>query len=373
MKMLQIKHLFLLKILILTLPVFANGKVDSALVTKRLNSIENGFYKVNSSIVNTIEKQLFADKTKTEELLTRSTALLPIVSKEINSNHLPLALQYLPAAVSEYNKFSITERGVGIWNLPYIIGRKYGLQINHDIDERRDIVKSTDAALLYLKDLQSQYNNWYLSIFAFVSSPSELNNQIKAYQDVSFGSIYSALNENQQKYYNQFVSAAYVYNFYSDYQLTKPVLSARTATVSVVAENSISIKKLLNQLNIKEVDFLSYNLSLRGNNIPKGFEFQLPTTKINEYENLKDSMLTEVNKNPSYVLDESPSNYIESKPKEVPIAPKSNDNIVYYKVKSGDTVWGICKKYGISESKLKAHNNFKGNNILVGQTLKIVK
>src|SRR5690606_18254320 len=143
--------------------------------------------------------------------------------------------------------------------------------------------------------------------------------------------------------------------FYSDYQLTKPVLSARTATVSVVAENSISIKKLLNQLNIKEVDFLSYNLSLRGNNIPKGFEFQLPTTKINEYENLKDSMLTEVNKNPSYVLDESPSNYIESKPKEVPIAPKSNDNIVYYKVKSGDTVWGICKKYGISESKLKAH------------------
>lgn len=369
MKMLDLKHIFLLLVSIVTLPLLANGKIDSALVSKKLNSVEGGFYKVNSNIVNTIEKQLFVDKTKTEELLTRSTFLLPIVSKEINSSHLPAALQYLPAAVSGFNKFNITERGVGIWNLPYIIARKYGLQIDHDIDERRDISKSTDAALLYLKDLKSQYNNWYLAIFAFVSSPSELNNQINENKDISFASIYSALNENQQKYYDQFVSAAYIFNFHSEYHLIKPTLSPKATTISIIAENSISIKKLVNQLNINENEFLSYNLSLRGNNIPKGFEFQLPSAKVDKYESLKDSMLTEFNKNPSYVLSDVPN----IKSNETPTAPKSNTNIIYHKVKSGDSVWGICKKYGISESKLKAHNSFKGNNILVGQTLKIVK
>ncbi len=369
--MFKLKQIFFLIATFFVTHSVTAGKIDSLQVSKRLKTIDADFFKVNATVVSIIQKQLSTDKKKTEEFLDRSGSILPVVSQEISASHLPVALQYLPAAVSQFNQFNMTEHGVGIWNLPYIIGRRYGLQIDHDIDERRDISKSTIAAISYLKDLQKQYNNWYLSIFAFVSSPSELNSRLMDENELSFVALYSSLSESQQEYYNQLVSAAYVCNFYHEHQLSKTKQVANNATTQITAQNLISIKDMLARIGMSEFEFLSYNLSLRGNNIPSGFSFYLPNNKIAVYESIKDSLVVSrkltLAKDSTTVVTPKVVEKTETKTN----APVSKT--IYHKVKSGDTVWGICKKYNITESKLKAHNKINGNNIQIGQSLKIVK
>lgn len=356
----------------------AADKVDSTQVSKKLTTIDAELLRVNANVVKTIQRQITVEKNKTEEFLDRSVIILPYVSKEINTNNLPQAMQYLPAAVSRFNKFNMTEHGVGIWNLPYIIGRRYGLQIDHDIDERRDIAKSTKAAIAYLKDLQKQYNNWYYTFFAFVTSPSELNGILQNEEKTSFYSLYNRLSETQQNYYDELVSAAYVCNFYQDHQLSKHQAVTNVNTTYITAHTHISIKDLVARIQMNETDFLSYNLSLRGNNIPKGFQFQLPNYKIELYESIKDSLKlgTKVASiDSSATVSPTNASINNSKtPSPTPQTSTNNNNkTIYHKVKSGDTVWGICKKYGITEAKLKAHNKINGNNIQIGQTLKIIK
>lgn len=366
------KNIFLATVLFVltSCAALAADKVDSTQVSKKLTSIDTELLKVNANVVKTIQRQITVERNKTEEFLDRSVAILPYISKEINTSNLPAAMQYLPAAVSSFNKFNITEHGVGIWNLPYIIGRRYGLQIDHDIDERRDITQSTKAAIAYLKDLQKQYNNWYYTFFAFVTSASELNSILDTEEKTTFYSLYNRLNAIQQNYYNQLVSAAYVCNFYQDHQFNKIQSVTNVRTTFITAETYISIKDLLARINMSEIDFLSYNLSLRGNNIPKGFQFQLPNQKAEIYESIKDSLKFE----PKVLPKDSSATFSSSNTSiNTQNTSTSTNKTLYHKVKSGDTVWAICKKYGITEAKLKAHNKINGNNIQIGQSLKIVK
>lgn len=103
-----------------------------------------------------------------ERYLSRSTRYEKLMKRILRQNGLPEDLLYVALIESGFNS-KITSRAaaVGYWQFIRGTGRRYGLEINQFVDERRDPVLSTQAAADYFKALYSIFGSWYLAMAAY--------------------------------------------------------------------------------------------------------------------------------------------------------------------------------------------------------------
>lgn len=95
--------------------------------------------------------------------LERSARYLPVVEAELQRAGLPQDLVYVAMIESGFRPDAVSHAGaMGMWQFIASTGRRYGLSIDWWVDERRDFAKSTKAAISYMKDLNGQFNSWYL-------------------------------------------------------------------------------------------------------------------------------------------------------------------------------------------------------------------
>jgi hypothetical protein len=100
--------------------------------------------------------------------LKRSRRYLPIIKKPLVKNGIPDDFKYLAVVESALRPHVGSPKGaIGFWQFTLETGRKYGLQINDRIDERRNIYASTKAAIKYFKELYEIFNSWTLAAAAF--------------------------------------------------------------------------------------------------------------------------------------------------------------------------------------------------------------
>jgi membrane-bound lytic murein transglycosylase D len=95
--------------------------------------------------------------------LERSSRYMPILQFELARAGLPQDLVYVAMVESGFQSNATSNMSaMGIWQFIDPTARRYGLQIDWWLDERRDFFKSTEAAISYMSDLYQQFGSWYL-------------------------------------------------------------------------------------------------------------------------------------------------------------------------------------------------------------------
>lgn len=142
--------------------------------------------------------------------LEKSTKYMPLLQSELKKAGLPTDLAYMVMIESGFSTQAVSSaQAVGPWQFIQSTGTTYGLQKNWWLDERRDIKKSTLAAIRYLKDLNQEFGSWYLVAASYNMGENGLRRQIKKYGTRDYWELVKkgALPQETQDYVPKILAA----------------------------------------------------------------------------------------------------------------------------------------------------------------------
>ncbi len=148
-----------------------------------------------------------------EKYLTRSEYFVPYIAPLLKKSGMPEDLVYLAMIESGFNNLARSHaKAVGPWQFISATGKRYGLAVNWWIDERRDIHKSTMAAVDYLRDLYRLFQNWELAAAAYNAGESKVGRAMRRYGTRDFWVLarYSFLRPETRDYVPKIIAAAII-------------------------------------------------------------------------------------------------------------------------------------------------------------------
>ncbi|MGH7464299.1 MAG: lytic transglycosylase domain-containing protein, partial [Longimicrobiales bacterium] len=120
-------------------------------------------------------------RKKFQGFLDRGATLAPMILERLEARGMPQDLLYLAMIESGFQPNARSHAAaVGVWQFISATGQRYGLDIDRAVDERRDPVRATEAALDYLEDLHDRFGSWYLAAAAYNSGEGRVGRSMRA-------------------------------------------------------------------------------------------------------------------------------------------------------------------------------------------------
>ena len=304
-------------------------------------------------------------------LQRKSEYYFPIFEDILAKHDLPYELCYMPVIESALNPQARSHMGAtGLWQFMPATGKKYGLEINSLVDERMDPIRSTEAACLFLKNLYAIFQDWNLVIAAYNCGPGNVNKAIhRAGGKRDFWSIYPYLPSETRGYLPIFIAASYAMNYAEAHGICPATPLTTMASDTIVTTQRQHLKQIADNIDIPLAELRRLNPQYPRDIIPggKAYAICLPIEKAGVYIDKQDTIL-------AYQAKE----LIHNRRDEIELLHRTSVNggysingVTYYKIKEGDTLGGIAKKFRVSVKQLKAWNGLKSDMIRAGKTLKI--
>lgn len=157
----------------------------------------------------------------TEQLIGQAVQYFPVIEQVLKKYQLPDDLKYLPFFESGFRENAISPAGArGLWQFMEDTGKKYGLTINKEIDERLDYVKSTEAAALFLKSLHEELGSWALVLMAYNGGPYRVKRLVRESNTSDIKVIMNQMPQESQTYLSKMIAAKLIFETYKQYGLT---------------------------------------------------------------------------------------------------------------------------------------------------------
>lgn len=276
------------------------------------------------------------------------------VRKCLQERELPEILEYLPVVESNYKTNAVSRSGaIGMWQFMSNSVKPF-LELNDYVDERLDPWKSTDAALKKLTDNYNFFNDWYLAIASYNCGVGAMSKILKKAEVKDFWYLVdNSLLPNQTALYvpkllaiaDLVINSEYyglkLPNHQEEFELLE---NEKNGTFDYITVNkAYSIPQLAREMRMDEKNLKELNPSFI-----MGFTHPAKESKIRLPLGMEQTALEAIAK-------------IE--PIEFPFK---------YKVVSGDSLWSISRRYGVTVSALCELNNIEENAILkIGKILYI--
>lgn len=300
----------------------------------------------------------------------------PLFEEKLDAYNIPLELKYLPIVESALNPIAKSPAGAtGLWQFIYPTAKGYGLEINSYIDERMDPVKSTEVACQFLRNLYDTYQDWNLVIAAYNCGPGTINNAIRrAGGKTNYWDIYPYLPNETRAYVPKYIAMVYLFNYAEKHGFKPEYIHYYDDVETVYIKKELHFAQLDSVLGISIAQSRELNPQYKLDIIPaktKSYPLKIRRQYVSSFIELEDSIYRFQD---SIYFNSKKYNY---KPNEVYteyLAPSTQPEgtvELTYTVKSGDVIGLIASWYEVKSNDLKAWNGISGNNIYVGQKLKV--
>lgn len=342
---------------------------------QRLQSMQSAVsLSYNNTVKNFIAMYTVRKPKQVAVMLGLANYYFPMFEEALAKYGLPMELKYLPIIESALNPgANSVASAVGLWQFMYGTGKMYKLEISTFVDERRDPLKATDAAVRYLRDLYNIYNDWHLVIAAYNCGPGNVNKAIKRSGNAKdYWKIYYKLPKETRGYVPAFIAANYVMNFYQSHNIFPKSPDFPIITDTLMVNDYLHFNQVSEVIGIPVEQIRSLNPQYRRDIIPaskeKRYSLVLPQDEISAYlENesaIHSHRRTEFFPNNEIVNPQN--NYASKSPSDV----KGRDKVIY-SVKSGDNLGMISAWFRVRQSDLKYWNKMRSNFLKVGQKITV--
>ena len=223
-----------------------------------------------------MEKELLLslwDRDQAILWLKRSTRYFPVIEDMLARAGLPDDLKYIALAESALRPHVGSPKGaIGFWQFLPETGRRYGLIVNEFIDQRRNLVASTKAAIAYYSALYEKFGSWSLAATAFNMGEEGLQAEILAQGVNNFYRLYLPLET--QRYLFRILSAKLIltqperYGFHLKKEDFYPPVRVSTVELTTYEETSLRVVAQAAQTDFKRIKDL--NPELRGHYLEAG-------------------------------------------------------------------------------------------------------
>ena len=312
-------------------------------------------------------------------LLGISQYYMPFFEQILDKYDLPLELGYLPIIESALNPRARSRSGaVGLWQFMYPTGKMYGLEINSYVDERMDVIKSTEAAARYLRDMYKIFGDWTLSIAAYNSGAGNVKKAIKrSGGKTNFWDIYPYLPRETRGYIPAYIAALYSMNYYKEHHIIPKKIDMDMLTDTVMINEKLNLHQVSEYLNIDYEKLATLNPQYKRDIIPGNFKpypLRLPFKNVSDFLNSEDEIYKykdSIYLNEQVCLitpaksDRPYTNYNYTPPS------KNGKKKLYYTIKTGDTYSNIAEWYDCSVNDLKYWNNTRSTKLQIGQKVAV--
>jgi len=339
-----------------------NDLTSDSVYMQRLSQLPNIIdLPYNETVRRCIELYIDRRREMVKNVLGLESFYFPMIEETLNKYGLPPELKYLTVVESALNPVALSRAGaLGLWQFIFSTGRLYGLEMNNLFDDRRDPVKSTDAACRYLKNLYEIFGDWNLAIAAYNCGEGNVNKAIRrAGGQTDYWSIYPYLPKETRTYVPLFIAANYIMNYYGEHQLSPAENSLPLYTDTVTVNQLMHFDQIADILHIDKETLRALNPQYKRDIIPGNYQPQTITLPAEEV-----SAFTEKeNEIASYRANELFANGISLR-QEI----NSRERIVH-RVARGETVLSIANRYGVSAKSIRRWNGLRSNRVPAGKRL----
>lgn len=277
---------------------------------------------------------------------------IPMVKKIIADSKVPSEILYLAMAESNFSTRAYSKKKAsGMWQFMPYTGRLYGLKVDDYVDERRDLVKSTQAAVRFLEALHKKFGKWYLAAIAYNCGEGRLRRAIKKAGTDNLDTLLDPRRKyipaESRRYIRKIIALAligydeaYMIDNECDYLLNRGNAYS-LATVEVPAGESIN--RVAKLISMPSSELKKLNRHLKYDFVPpygKSYPIYIPYIKLSEFKT-------------KYVPAELQTVYL------------------VHTVTSGDNLSYLGKKYGIPYRRISDFNRLKSDRLSLKQRLVI--
>lgn len=382
--------------------------------------------EINQSVERWIEFFTTRDRERFQRFLNRGHSYREVVEDILEENGLPSELYYLAMIESGYAPLATSHaKAKGVWQFMRATGKQYGLHSDAWVDERKDPIRATEAAAKYLKDLHRMFGSWYLAMSAYNAGERRIQRAIEKAGTRDFWALAArrVLPRETTDYVPKFLAAVIVGRDPKRFGLEEPAAERYPDVEALEVPSPMKLSDIARVTKVSESTLKWVNPHLwagmtpphrkvyevwvpessstatRG---PKQWAAELARYRVKNFRPSRELARLQESENPptshrvlsgenlttiaqryrlsvSYLrringLSRGSKSDLRLKPGQVlRVTARGFHHRPYhaYRVKSGDRLDTIARKFGLTVGQIKRINRMRHDRIIAGQTLKI--
>ena len=352
-----------------------------------------------------------------EKWLQRAQRYAPVMQKILADRGLPKDLIYLAMIESGFSaKAYSTAAAAGFWQFIGSTGRVFGLTHNTWIDERRDFIRATEAAASYLGQLYAQTGDWHIAWASYNAGEGRIRRAMDKYGTRDFWHLIEyrkSLAKETMHYVPKIIAAAMVAKDPARYgfeigPVTDPLLfdevTVRDATslqaIASIGGVSVNTLRDLNPALLHDVTPPGQTMMVRvpvgkGEALTMALE-GLPRSRrltyhqhrvrsgdtlsaisrrynsdIDAIKDFNRLVSTRLKLGQELIVPAVPPQTTRARNPAAPRGKQAGKPRARHVVASGETLWSIARRYGVTVDRIKSQNRRRGNHLTVGEVLEI--